>query len=161
MSLQFVIDGYNIVRHERFPSSHKIKNPPQALISLIESNKLCGSRKNKITVVFDGYPKAFGSSYADGYLDVVFSCDISADERIRKIVEQARVPRNIVVVSDDREIQAFSKMAGAAVVGAEDFLWRKENARRRNKPDALKSDLTYSEMSRITFELKKLWLKEE
>lgn len=161
MSLQFVIDGYNIVRHERFPSSHKIKDPPRALISLIESNKLCGSRKNKITVVFDGYPKAFGSSYTDGYLEVVFACEISADERIRKIVEQARIPQNIVVVSDDREIQTFAKMAGAAVVGAEDFLWRKESARQRNKPEALESDLTYSEMSRITLELRKLWLKEK
>ncbi len=154
MSLHYIIDGYNITNHPRFTHNN---SSATALVEFIVENKLCGSSRNTVAVVFDGYPD---KSYeqADTGVKVVFSREDSADGRIKEILETSGVAASTVVVSDDKEIKFFAKACGAKAISVEEFIPSKEKKQLKNS-DLTKPELNYTQMHKINEELKKLWLK--
>ena len=88
MSLQFVIDGYNIIKHPLLAStSRKDKQERLALIELINAHKLTGSPNNRVVIVFDGYPDSEFPERGLKGIDIIFSREQSADERIKAVEE--------------------------------------------------------------------------
>jgi len=164
MSLAYIIDGYNIINHPLFARAHKkIKNPLNSLSDFIKIKRLCGSLKNKVIIVFDGYcPKGQEPSRAGAGFSLVFSQESSADERIKSMLETAEDRKNIVVVSDDKEIRLFAKYSRVKSIGVEEFFAPafqvSANASRTQK-NLSKQELNYSQVNKINEELKKLWLK--
>jgi predicted RNA-binding protein with PIN domain len=118
---------------------------------------LTGSPKNKVTVVFDGYPDS-RERFDESDFCVVFSRMISADEKIRKLIEESGQRKGIVVVSDDRQVQDAARALGANVSSIEEFVGKKD---RQKKPldNGLEQKVTYSDMEKINSELRKIWLK--
>ena len=159
MSLQFIIDGYNLIKHPLLAA--QAKNSPSdrsALLNFIRFNKLTGSLKNAVTVVFDGYPDSYEPT-SDTGIAVVFSRMISADDLIRKLVEESGNRKQMVVVSNDREIQSMAKMLGATVAGIESFIKYDKKAQIARKNLESDPKLTFTQMQKINDELRKLWLK--
>jgi hypothetical protein len=89
---------------------------------------------------------------------VIFSRGEVADDRIKKILQDLPNPKNAVVVSDDKEIRFFAKSLRANVIGVKEFIGLKAKVP-QDKRDALKPELTYSQMHKINQELRKIWLK--
>ena len=164
MSLQYIIDGYNIINHTLFlkQKDRKTKEQKHELLNYIKREGLGGSLKNKITVVYDGYPPhEFNQDKAFTHqIEVIFSRNISADDKIKKIVEESAMRKNIVVVSDDKEVRFIAKSLGAKCAGVEDFICLESKSQRESKRETLKHELSYSQMHRINQELRKLWLKQ-
>ena len=157
MSLHYIIDGYNLLKHRLFKPCGKSADERFALLDFIKKERLCGSAKNKITVVFDGY---IGNANLGGSdIEVMFSQEQSADDRIKKIVHNREGAKNIVVVSDDREIRDFVKLAGFKSVGIEEFIQPKKRNAISRQAETLKPEITYSAMHKINQELRQLWLK--
>ena len=161
MSLQYIIDAYNIINHPRFRAAAKQSSSVQhALHDFIRLNKLSGSAKNIVVLVFDGYPAAGQSVPVGEGVLWIYSRKIEADEKIKRLVEESAQPKNIIVVSDDRQVQLASKILHAQVCGVEEFICGKQ----RNKSlEAIESDegedaLTYAKIQKINVELKKRWL---
>lgn len=155
MSLQFIIDGYNIIHHQEFSKENrKAACPQRSLLNYIDNRRLCG--KNKATVVFDGYPPENVNS--SGSISAVFSRKESADEKIKRILESYGNTRNIVVVSDDNEVKFFSKSAGAKVLSVAEFMnpKKKEQDRRESSSE---NELSFTQMENINKELRKIWLE--
>ncbi|MFA5144392.1 MAG: NYN domain-containing protein [Candidatus Omnitrophota bacterium] len=169
MSLQYIIDGYNIINHSLFiqhafkktdPAADcSIKDPGAALSEFIRANRLCGSQKNKVTLVFDGYPDSSSRVSGESDINIVFSREETADEWIKKIVEGAVNPKNIVVVSNDREIVFSVKSSGAKVSNIQDFISRGEKPANPRRKEPVKVELNYSQIHKINQELRQLWLK--
>jgi predicted RNA-binding protein with PIN domain len=159
MSLQFIIDGYNITNHPKFSKSipKKAADSRAALIQLIRTKKASESPHNKFWVVFDGFPQAALDNSDKGNIMVIFSRTESADERIKKLLELIPSPKNVVVVSDDKEIKFFAKSCGAKSQSVEDFL-SLQDRQRTIKSVALEPEITYTQIHKINEELKKLWL---
>ena len=157
MPLHYIIDGYNLIKHRSFAPKANIRDSRFALIQFLRQEKPCGSLKNKVTIVFDGYSGDFSLRGLE--FEVVFSCEASADEWIRKIVETAQVVKNLVVVSDDRQIRDFSRICGAITIGIEEFLKPSKKKASLPKDDSSKALLSYSAARKINEELKKIWLK--
>lgn len=162
MSLQFVIDGNNIMHHPGYikfiNNSHK--DSRLALLEFIRFNGLCGSGKNNITVVFDGYPRLGASSLNNLEINIVFSGIGTADEEIKKICENSKSIKTIVVVSDDNEIKYFVKSMGARTLGVKEFVGEKKTLC-KPKNETLDVKMTYSQMCKVNEELKKIWLREK
>ena len=162
MSLQYIIDSYNVINHPQFRSkAKKSKTIQQTLHDFIRFNKLTGSAKNTVVLVFDGYP-AFGSEIPEeeGFI-WIYSRKIEADEKIKKIVEQSKQPRNIIVVSDDRQVQLMARLLHANICSVEEFIHGKRN-NKLNVNAEVNSDnikLTYSAMQKINAEFRKRWLE--
>ncbi|MFA5361943.1 MAG: NYN domain-containing protein [Candidatus Omnitrophota bacterium] len=159
MSLHYVIDGYNVVRHRAFVSAKKSGDERSSLVFRLNRDRLGGSARNRITVVFDGHPEANTAEKEDAVITVVYSRAISADEKIKMIVESSGNPNAMVVVSDDREIRFFARSAGARVMGVEEFLAVKGTKPGKHGDDSESVDLNYSQREIINEELRKLWLE--
>ena len=166
MSLRYIIDGYNIINHPLFARNHKKSQDVRlALLAFIRIHKPCGSPKNKISVVFDGYPAvAAGSTNSQEDMEVIYSKDQTADAAIKTMLERMQNPRIAVVVSDDKEIKFFARASGARPIGIEEFMKPVDGLIRKGKfksgkDDLVKPELNYSQVSRINKELKNIWLK--
>ncbi|MDD5154986.1 MAG: NYN domain-containing protein [Candidatus Omnitrophica bacterium] len=170
MSLQYVIDGYNLINHPLFsPAGKRSRDPRFSLLEFIRTQRPCGSLKNKVIVVFDGYPPAISrDSYSCLDIEVIFSGDISADDKIERMLQKAADCRSIVVVSDDREIKFFAKSHRAKAKGIEEFISAahpgisgsmRKGKLKTKKTEPMKPELSYMQVSKINKELESLWLK--
>ena len=161
MSLQYIIDGYNVAKHPSTYLPKKMRDIRTALVEFIRLGRLCGSNKNKITIVFDGYPdSSFLGQPHEPHVTIIFSGEATADEKIKRLVENAANAKNIIVVSDDKEIQFIIKAIGAKSLGVEEFIGvKKKPAHHVTIDESLKFDLNYSQVEKINKELKGIWLK--
>lgn len=156
MSQHFIIDGYNIIKNNPRLNNAKLKDSREALLRFIKDSRPCGSPKNTVTVVFDGRPDVFYYR-PPSHIEIIFTKNESADDRIKKIIEKAPQPRNLCVVTDDREIRDFAKGYRAAVKSVDEFISKPES---QTKPaPEIKPELTYSQIEEINAELRKIWLK--
>jgi len=111
-------------------------------------------------LVFDGYPDASQEIPEGEGLVWIYSRKIDADEKIKKLVEESGNPKNIIVVSDDRQVQLAARLLHAQTSGVKEFICGKKS----NKSvaaielDSLDSKLTYSQMQKINAEFKERWL---
>lgn len=161
MSLQYIIDAYNVINNPQFkPGAKSTLNIQQALADFIRSNRLTGSKNNRVILVFDGYAPSNESIPEDGGLVCKFSQAVEADELIKKIVESSGEPKNIIVVSDDKEVRLMSRFLRAQVCGVEEFICGKKKSKLvlEAGSESLDFKLTYSKMQKINAELKKKWL---
>ncbi len=157
MSLHYIIDGYNVVRHRLFVPVKKSYDERNALVFLLQQGRLAGSARNRITVVFDGYPEANMIEKKEAAVDVVYSRGVSADDTIKKIVDSSGNPKIMVVVSDDREVRFFARGAGARVMSVAEFLSVKKTKTVNRRGEDI--ELNYSQVENINEELRRLWLK--
>ncbi|HVO52261.1 MAG TPA: NYN domain-containing protein [Thermoanaerobaculia bacterium] len=93
-------------------------------------------KRKRITVVFDGPPEAGRAKVqAFGDVQVVYAAPRSADEEIIRRIREAREPRGVTVVTDDRGLATAVAAAGARTAGIEIFQ-RDASARMRVAPPA-------------------------
>ena len=166
MSLQYIIDGCNIIHNPLFSrTSNEAPNDKRpALLELINSKKLTGSLRNKVIVVFDGFPShdcALRLDQVRKEISVIFSGKVTADETIRRIVEGSEDAKGSVIVSDDKEIKFLARLFQAQWQSVEKFLRLKKESHRKasHRQDACESGISYTEMQRINQELRQIWLK--
>ena len=150
--LVYIIDGFNLVH--RVKSLKNSTTPHRDLIRYIRTNKLTGSKNNKVIVVFDGRVND-DALREKGDFEVVFSGQISADEVIKKRLEKIKNKSETVVVSDDRQIREATKRQGARSYRIADFTKTKKKSERSEK------EISYGLQYEITEELRRIWLKEE
>ena len=162
MSLQYIIDGYNLIHHPLFSRTYKkTDNPAQALLLCIRTHRLTGSVKNDFVVVFDGYPPY--AYQQDHSRRVIFSGDESADEYIKRVIEKAGNARTLVVVSDDKEIVFCAKAYRAQSCSGDEFFSALQDAA-RTRQESLRCQenerkIGYSQMQKINKEMREKWLK--
>ncbi|MCM8772465.1 MAG: NYN domain-containing protein [Candidatus Omnitrophica bacterium] len=120
--MEYIIDGLNVIKTSYIKKFEKksIEGGKEYLIDLLEKYRR-KHPKVEITVVFDGYPSSF-NIYRKSKIKIIFSHEITADEKIREILESKKNKRNIFVVSDDRQISEFTKILGANIYGVKEFL---------------------------------------
>ena len=79
-------------------------------------------KRKKLTVVFDGPPEAGRPKVQTfGDVQVVYAAPRSADEEIIRRVQEARDPRGVTVVTDDRALASAVAATGARTAGIETF----------------------------------------
>ena len=162
MSLQYIIDAYNLINHPAFKPIGKLAlNIQQALADFIKLNKLAGSKNNTVVLIFDGYPPRAEDIPSGNGLLCMFSRAKEADELIKEIIQDSASPKNIVVVSDDKEVQLTSRFLHAQICKVEEFICgKKDNRSATNaKLAAVDFKLSYAKMQKINTELRKRWLE--
>jgi predicted RNA-binding protein with PIN domain len=79
-------------------------------------------KRKRLTVVFDGPPEAGRAKVqAFGDVQVIYAAPRSADEEIVRRIREARDPRGVTVVTDDRALASAVSAAGARIAGIEIF----------------------------------------
>jgi len=168
--LHYLIDGYNIIKKTPGVFSANLQSGREELIRLIEIHAPQGSLNNPVTIVFDGRSGVFGGMMPSfpGGLKVIFSQDESADDKIRKIVEKSDRKKEMVVVTDDRELGFATRAMGTKLMSVKEFLGKTEKPSPQFKRSISKDKKEIDEKSisqsleyQITDEMKKIWLKEK
>lgn len=159
MSLHYILDGYNIIKQSDFLSTEVLKDARDDLLRFITDKKPSGSANHKVTVVFDGKNDVNFSCTDNKRVEIIFTHNHSADNRIKKMVEKSKNPKRIVVVSDDRELQFFIKSCGAHAMTVAEFIDKRNPPPKIPQDSTPKIELSYQEIAKINRELAKLWLK--
>jgi predicted RNA-binding protein with PIN domain len=149
MAFHFLIDGYNLLYALPEMPSGTWQQKREKLLSFLVLAKPQGN--NPMTVVFDNR-EGPGNIEKAAKLTVLFTSGETADDRISAMVRESANPRAIVVVSNDRGIQAMVRGTGARFQTVPEFLKqaRKIPPGPRDAPNLNKDD--------ITEEMKKRWL---
>jgi len=151
----FIIDGYNAL----FKIKGKLKKQYQTregFIQYIRTTKIARSARNKISLVFDGAKAvSFKDKPSFSPINVVFSKDETADDKIVKMARRQENKREVIVVTDDREVQERVKILGCSAVPV--TLFFKELTRRKGTNDREKPNPDKGEGKNITEEMKKIW----
>jgi len=119
--MEYIIDGLNVIKTS-FIKKYEVvsfEKGREFLIYILERYKRKHPRI-EFTVVFDGYCQNF--NLYSRRIKIIFSNEITADEKIRKILENKKNKKEVFVVSDDREIQQFTKILGGNVLKVNEFL---------------------------------------
>ena len=170
MSIHYLLDGYNITNQMSALNLEKLEDQRAHLIRFIERYSPQGSSKNHVTDVFDGDVNVFGGM-SSPKAKIVFSQGESADDKIKRIVAQAENTKNIIVVSDDRDIQYAVKAQGAKVVDVKAFLKQEKSSKgsaksgkhikKIDKDSTNKAKfISKKDAFKITSEFEKIWLEE-
>ncbi|MDP2940310.1 MAG: NYN domain-containing protein [Candidatus Omnitrophota bacterium] len=157
MSVHFILDGYNIVKQTKFINSTTLKAGREGLLSFIENYHPQGSFKNKVTIVFDG-KKDINIKLCSSIPEVIFTKGETADAYIKRIVEKVAFPKNVVVVTNDRELEFFVRRSGAKIMSVNEFLLKAKINKSKDLEQTLELPSYVSD--KITSELKQLWLKD-
>ncbi len=139
------------------------------LLKWIEQAKPQGSVNNEVTVVFDGHPDHAGASAmispgqarVQGDVRVIFSDGCSADDQIKRMVEEDKHRKNCVVVSDDKDIFLYARSLGTKVISVKDFTSAGASTGPHGRQEAAKKHISLSRQEAINKELSRLWLKEK
>ena len=148
--LVYIIDGFNLIY--RVTSLKNSSAPHWALINYIRENKSTGSGNNKTIIVFDGKPN-LEAIQQRGRFEIFFSGESTADSLIKKRLSRMKNKKEVVVVSDDREVRDDAKAQGARICRIADFIKVKEKQKEREK------EISPALAREITEEMKKIWLK--
>ena len=167
MSLHYILDGYNILKQMPARNFSEFQEEREYLIHLIEATNPQGSRKNSVTVVFDGQPGIAGY-LKTSFVKIIFSVNESADAKIKQMVNQAPNKKRIVVITNDREIKFHVRALGAEVKSVEDFLAKMDfhspsprKGKFNKKEDKEHKSIPPSLEYQITSELEKIWLSKK
>jgi len=141
----------------------KLEDQRLELLGFIEKYSPQGSLKNQVTIVFDGNQDVFGGMQSSA-ATIIFSQGESADDKIRSIVAQADNTKNIIVVTDDRDIQYAVGALGAKAISVAEFLSKDQLSGKKPKQVKVISSesekyISKTDESKITSELGKIWLK--
>ena len=97
---------------------------------------LARRKRKSLTVVFDGPPDPGRPKVQSfGAVTVVYAAPRSADEEIVRRIREARDPRGVTVVTDDRMLATEAASAGARTAGVE-FFARDASKRLGSSPEA-------------------------
>jgi predicted RNA-binding protein with PIN domain len=125
--MSYLVDGNNVMAQR--VGWHRDK-PGARRVLLDELARFAQAKGARVTVVFDGAPE---QHFADGasYRGVrVFYAErgSNADERIKRMVEEERERRTLLVVTSDRALADYVRRCGAQVLRSGDFRRRMEEA---------------------------------
>ncbi len=110
--MHLIIDGYNLIRQSdvlRAHERHGLEAGRKALVHL-----LAGYRRatgHRITVVFDGPAGVFPPAGGPAGVRVLYSRGRKADDWIKELIDASDDPGELVVVSADREVVDYARLA--------------------------------------------------
>ena len=152
--LIYIIDGFNLAH--KVPALKQSTSPYYDVVHYIKQRRLTGSHNNKVIIVFDGHGSL--DSAREKEFEVIFSREESADNVIKHMLQKMKNKSQVLVVSDDREIQNYTKRERANSVRIADFLKIKKQRERGESGED--KEISYPLQREITDELRKIWLKE-
>jgi predicted RNA-binding protein with PIN domain len=152
-----LIDGYNLIKRSSSLADKSLETGRQSLISFIEQRRPQGSERNRVTVVFDGKPGMYGLPNASE-VSVYFTEYESADDRIKWLVDEAVNKKELVVVTDDRDLMLYVRKLGAQVMSVSEFFGKVRTSGAPGKAGADKKVITSAFEYNINQEFEKIWI---
>jgi predicted RNA-binding protein with PIN domain len=125
--MSYLVDGNNVMAQR--VGWHRDKMAARRRL-LDEVALFAQGKRAQVAVVFDGAPEQFfqdGASYK-GVRVFYAERGSNADERIKRMVEESRERRTLIVVTSDRALASYVRRCGAQVSPSGKFRHRLDEA---------------------------------
>jgi len=129
MAMPYWFDGNNLIGQSA-ASARADPRIRQAFLGLLSAYHKSGG--GRFLVYFDGDDP--GSSPAPRGIAVRYSAPLSTDEAILRRLREIQFPSEVIVVTNDRQLMARSRDAGASALNWRDFAAKMESRSARRKP---------------------------
>lgn len=119
----FIIDGYNVIHAIPALKKTLAHNAASARELFIHSvAQLTHQKKFRCTIVFDGVaPADFSKQSPPAPVHVLYSSPLTADAKIKQMIEQSKKRSLLVIISSDREIINFAKVCSCQIYTSTHF----------------------------------------
>jgi predicted RNA-binding protein with PIN domain len=117
--MRYLIDGHNLIPHISGLSLRQ-QDDEMRLLDLLQT--FSRELRGQIEVFFDGAPPGWAGTRGYGSISAHFvQKGITADDAIRKRLDQIPNGSGVTVVSSDRQVQAEARNHRAEVISSRDF----------------------------------------
>src|SRR6185436_1457344 len=126
--MELVVDGYNVMHAlpgDRDWPGREFKDRRRGFLERLSA--YAAGRPHRIIVVFDGAKggEAMGGAETVGGVGVRYSPrGVEADELIRRIVDAAPRPGDLLVVTSDRSVSSYARTRGASTARGDELARR-------------------------------------
>ena len=159
MSLHYILDGYNIIKSVDIMADCSLENGRSRLIEMIRRERPQGSERNRVTIIFDGREDVWSLSGND-VVKSIFTSGESADDLIKRMVADEPNPKNVIVVSDDRDLVCYVRLLQAGTMTVNDFLCLSQVKKVTLRNKECSKAISYRDQQEINKELESIWLKQ-
>jgi predicted RNA-binding protein with PIN domain len=118
--LPYLIDGHNLIAQT---PGMTLADPDDEVQLVLRLRQFAGRKRQKITVVFDhGIPGGWSRELSTGPVKVVFAGSHSnADRVILERIREAARPRDIKLVTSDRDLRQKAEAYRVEMITSQDF----------------------------------------
>ncbi len=117
--ITYLIDGNNLIGKIKSLSRIQKKSRQHSRERLaFKLDNFFRNKKHKVFLHFDGFP---GEVINTDSIKIQYSENKTADERIKKQIEQISNRKNIIVVTSDTNLADFSRVCSCTVISSEEF----------------------------------------
>jgi predicted RNA-binding protein with PIN domain len=145
---QYIIDGNNLIG--KIPSlkilQKKDKQGSREKLAFMIDNYF--SQKNaKVFLHFDGYPK---DPIRLHNVSIVYSENLTADEKIKNQIGRSKNPRNIIVITSDYNLTEYARVCSCTVTMCEEFakdiLHQKDNDEEKKRIEEMNNNEEFKKL---------------
>lgn len=148
--MYYLLDGYNLI-FSLIQSKESLQTLRQKVIRTLQ--KQFSKRNISGTLVFDGAHRReeeSGLSYSSPLIIAYAPKGQSADDYIIELIEVAKNPKQMTVVTNDRGLIMHAKSHGAKVQSNEDFIhWLKKRKKITNKVEPVDTQQNIDRLLKI------------
>jgi len=145
---QYIIDGNNLIG--KLPSlkilQTKDKQGSREKLALIIDNYF-NQKNTKVFLHFDGHPK---EPIRINNASIIYSENLSADEKIKNQVGRSKNPRNIIVVTSDNNLTEYARVCSSTVIKCEEFvkdiLHQKDNDEEKRRIEEMSNNEEFKKL---------------
>lgn len=117
--LNYIIDGNNLIGKIPVLMNLQKKDKQQSRAKLaFLLDRFFYDKKANVTLHLDGFA---GDKINSARIKIIYSDNISADEKIKKQIEKSTSPKNFIVITSDSNLAQFAKVCSCKVLSCEDF----------------------------------------
>jgi len=120
-----IIDGNNLLHKMQNLKRLFKENPESAQLTLYENVRGKLSKNDKLVLVFDGFSSIKSPN-------IIFSGVKTADDIIRKYIEDNYQKKSMAVISSDNEILSIARACSCEILKSEDFVSEKKTLKNEN-----------------------------
>ncbi len=116
---KYIIDGNNLIG--KIKDLKKLQNIDKQAVReklAILTENYFNRKKVKVSLHFDGFEN---SPIRISGIDITYSENKTADEKIKTEISSSINPRNIIVITSDSNLKEFARVCSASVISSEEF----------------------------------------
>lgn len=118
--ISYIIDGNNLIgKSKSLMKLQKVDKQASREKLVLILDRYFFNKKHSVTVHFDGFE---GKKINSSKTKIIYSQNLTADEKIKNQIESTKSRKNTVVVTSDNNVAEFARVCSCKVISSEEFL---------------------------------------
>ena len=118
----YIIDGNNLIGKDKNLNQIQKKNKQSSREKLgFMLSRYFSKKKTSVSLHFDGFEN---DEIRISGIKIIYSCGVTADEKIKREIEKSKNPKNNILVTSDSNLAEFGRVCSCQVIKSDEFVKR-------------------------------------